>query len=118
MKPRDVIKQRERRREARASRALDRALSEAKVHAPGVSLADLAQMASSNDASARLLALMIARRKIGSGDPPIDYFEFARGLVRDRDNVAFGRGFWKFGRRGYEDCNWLCSPGASPRREF
>jgi hypothetical protein len=86
MKRNKRIKQRERRRDARKSRELERALSEAKAHVAHVSLSKLAEMAASGDVSTRLLALMIARKQIDAGDSPGDYFGFARGLIRDRDN--------------------------------
>lgn len=85
MKRKERIKQRERRIVARESRELDRALSEAK-EVPYTPPAQLALMASSSDAATRLLALMIARQQIQAGDAPKDYFDFAGGLIRDRDH--------------------------------
>ena len=86
MKAKERIKIRERRREEREKRALDKAWTGAEEFVQPMSITEPGQMASSVDASERLLALMLARRQIRTGVPPGDFFQFARRLITDRDN--------------------------------
>lgn len=86
MKRKEITKQRERRRSALQERALHKAWAEADAISRSIPLDRLKQMASSAKARERLLALAVVRKQIEAGAKPSEFLDFARGLVRDRDN--------------------------------
>jgi hypothetical protein len=79
-------RKREERKKKRDDALLESAWSEADATAQHVPLEKLREMAVSDDAYERLMALMLARKQIREGAAPGDFFQLAQGLIRDRDN--------------------------------
>ena len=66
--------------------ALERACGEADTRVARSGRDEILQLGKSRDAHERLLALVLARRRIKLGESPTAYFELARNLIRDPDN--------------------------------
>ena len=67
-------------------RALNKAWEAAEKEFRRLSPDQLAELAESPETDKRLLALVLMRKQIASGDDPREYFRVARRLVSDPDN--------------------------------
>jgi len=73
-------------RKKKRKRVLDRFREAVKQEHKHFSIDELAEMIESNEANARLFALLLMRKQIEEGDLPDDYFKLARKAVKDTDN--------------------------------